>query len=58
MGDKIIFVRLSALRLFYVGRVRAVFNHCRKTKPKAITPTNHNRSRQRDEPIAIPSNYL
>ena len=29
-------------------------NDCRKTKTKAITPTNHNRSRQRDEPITIP----
>ena len=29
-----------------------------KPKPKANTPTNHNRSRQRDEPITIPSNYL
>ena len=25
-------------------------NDCRKTKTKAITPTNHNRSKQRDEP--------
>ena len=33
-------------------------NDCRKTQTKAITPTNHNRSRQRDEPITIPSNYL
>ena len=33
-------------------------NDCRKTKTKAITPTNHNRSRQRDEPITVPSNYL
>ena len=33
-------------------------NDCRKTKTKAITPTNHNRSRQRDEPITIRSNYL
>ena len=31
-------------------------NDCRKTKTKAITPSNHNRSRQRDEPITIPSN--
>ena len=30
-------------------------NDCRKTEAKAITPTNHNRSRQRDEPITIPS---
>ena len=33
-------------------------NDCRKTKTKTITPTNHNRSKQRDEPITIPSNYL
>ena len=33
-------------------------NDCRKTKTKAITPTNHNRNKQRDEPITIPSNYL
>ena len=31
-------------------------NDCRKTKTKAITPTNHNRSKQRDEPITIRSN--
>ena len=33
-------------------------NDCRKTKTKATTPTNHNRSSQRDEPITIPSNHL
>ena len=33
-------------------------NDCRKNKIKAITPTNHNRSKQRDEPIKVPSNYL
>ena len=33
-------------------------NDCRKTKNKAITPTSHNRSRQRHEPITILSNYL
>jgi len=31
---------------------------CRKTKTKAITPTNHDRGKQHDEPITIPSNYL
>ena len=31
-------------------------NDCRKTK--AITPTNHNSSRQRDEPIVIICNSL
>ena len=33
-------------------------NDCRKTKTKAITPTNHNRNKRRDEPITIPSNFL
>ena len=33
-------------------------NDCRKTKTKAITPTNHDRSRQRDEPITITCNSL
>ena len=33
-------------------------NDCRKTKTKAITLTNHNRNKQRDEPITIPSNHL
>ena len=33
-------------------------NDCRKTKTKAITPTNYDRGKQRDEPITIPSNYL
>ena len=33
-------------------------NDCRKTKTKAITPSNHDRGKQRDEPITIPSNYL
>ena len=33
-------------------------NDCWKTKTKSITPTNHDRGKQRDEPIIIPSNYL
>ena len=33
-------------------------NDCRKTKTKAITPTNQDRGKQRDEPITIPSNYM
>ena len=40
------------------GRIERFSNDCRKTKTKAITPTNHNRNRQRDEPITIPSNYM
>ena len=33
-------------------------NDCRKTNNNVITPTNQNRSKQRDQPIRIPSNYL
>jgi len=33
-------------------------NDCRKTNTKGMTPTNYNRSKRRDEPIRIPSNYL
>ena len=33
-------------------------NDWRKTKTKAIIPTNHNRNKQHYEPITIPSNYL
>ena len=33
-------------------------NDCRKTNTNVITPSNHNKSKQRDEPIRIPSNYL
>ena len=32
--------------------------NCRKTNTEVITPTTHKRSKQRDEPIRIPSNYL
>ena len=45
----------SACRVLSIERFS---NDCRKTKTKAITPTNHNRSRQRDEPITVPRNYL
>ena len=43
---------------FHKSIIERFSNDCRKTKTKAITPTNHNRSRQRDEPITIPSNSL
>ena len=33
-------------------------NDYRKTKTKAIIPTNHNRNKQHDGPITIHSNYL
>ena len=29
-----------------------------KPVSKVISPNNHNRSKQRDEPIGIPRNYL
>ena len=35
--------------------IRAFSNDCRKTKTKAITPTNHNRNEPRHEPIRIPT---
>ena len=47
--------KLTIIAIMYLERFS---NDCRKTKTKAIAPTNHNRSRQRDEPITIPSNYL
>ena len=45
------------LQLLVIGLER-FSNDCRKNKNKAITPTNHNRNKQHDEPITIPSNYL
>jgi len=48
----------NAKHLGFAFCIERFSNDRRKTKTKAITPTNHNRSRQRDEPIAIPSNYL
>ena len=33
-------------------------NDCRKPTTSVIIPTNHNRSKQRDEPIRIPRNCL
>ena len=33
-------------------------NNCRKSNTKVITPSNHNRSKERDGLIRIPSNYL
>ena len=60
---------LSELQIIVIGSSRCLVllwlvgverfsNDCRKTKTRAITPTNHNRNEQRDEPITIPSNYL
>ena len=49
---------LNLTKLFIRKVLERFSNDCRKTKTKAITPTNHNRSRQRDEPITIPSNYM
>ena len=43
---------------FHKSVIERFSNDCRKTKSKAITPTNHNRRRQRNEPITIPSNSL
>ena len=49
----------SSTKLHRISRViRAVFKWLSKTNTKVITPTNHNRSKQGDEPITFPSNYL
>ena len=32
-------------------------NDCRQSNTKVITPTNHNKSERRDEPIRIQRNY-
>ena len=40
------------------GKIARFSNDFRKTKAKAITPTNHNRNKQRHESITITSNYL
>ena len=53
-----IYVGNSGISRWYFNGIERFSNDCRKTKTKAITPTNHNRSRQRDEPITIPRNYL
>ena len=34
------------------------FSNDEKTNSKVASPTYHNSSKQRDEPIRIPSNYL
>ena len=60
-----VFEKFTSAYLFQVAQEKSCdylleqfSNDCRKTKTKAITLTNHNRSRQRDEPITIPSNFL
>ena len=37
--------------------IERLSNDFRKTKTKAIIPTNHNRNKQHYEPITVPSNY-
>ena len=49
--------KLSKIEHELIGLER-FSNDCRKAKTKAITPTNHNRSRQCDESTTIPRNYL
>ena len=51
-------INVGVISVVLVEIIERVSIDCRKTKTKAITPTNHNRSRERDEPITIPSNYL
>ena len=40
------------------SKIERFSDDCRKTKTRAITPTDHNSNKQRNEPITIPSNYL
>ena len=42
----------------YRSTLERFSNDCQETNTKVITPTNHIRSKQRDELIRIPSNYL
>ena len=44
--------------MFGIVQIERFSNDSRKTKTKAITPTNHNGNKQLHEPITIPSNYL
>ena len=53
-----VFVFLLLYYDYRWSRLERFSNDCRKTKTKAITPANHNMSKQRDEPITILSNYL
>ena len=54
-------LRITVIGLVTLLAVERFSNYCRKTKTKAITPTNHNRCRQRDDPsqfLAILCNSL
>ena len=44
-------------KLQFSSLIERCSNDCRKTKTKSIAPTNHNRSRQYNEPITNPSNH-
>jgi len=48
------------LDLFFINtrNIERFSNGCREANTEVITRTNHNTSKQRDEPIRIPSNYL
>ena len=50
-----LYIGNSCTVLCYIERFS---NDCRKPKTKAITPSNHDRGKQRDEPITILSNYI
>ena len=48
----------NCVYLFSEKLVKRFSNDCWQRKTKAFTPNNHNRSKQRDEPIRISSSYL
>ena len=55
--DDTISIQMNIYSNDYRGKAIERFsNDCRKTITNVITPTNHNRSKQRGEPIRIPSN--
>lgn len=44
------------IRLVFLLPIEQFSTECRKTKTNAITPANHNATKQRNEPIRIKSN--
>ena len=50
-------ISTRTMMITIVTSIKRLSNDCRKTRnTKVITPTNDNRSKQRDEPIRIPTN--
>ena len=56
-GARFVIQTLRVAIAIIIPLYRAVFKWLSKNQNQ-ITPTNHNRSRERGEPITIPANYL